>query len=248
LNNYFKTLKHILEGGYNITFLSGAGISTASGLPDFRGDKDGFWKKNSPVHFSEFKTSKKARLKSWENNIAIQNKIQKAQPTKMHRVINEILKSDGLNFHITQNIDGLHKDENIASEKIIELHGNIFQAECLSCNKSFNTESFYESVVKTKGDSLCPLCKSGFVKVGTISFGQNLNHSVLNQAKFAAENCDYLIAVGSSLKVSPANSFIRIAKKNGAQIVILNYDPTPFDSEASIIINEYIEKICDEIT
>ena len=79
-------------------------------------------------------------------------------------------------------------------------------------------------------------------------FWQNLNHSVLNQAKFAAENCDYLIAVGSSLKVSPANSFIRIAKKNGAQIVILNYDPTPFDSEASIIINEYIEKICDEIT
>jgi len=71
---------------------------------------------------------------------------------------------------------------------------------------------------------------------------------VLNQAKFAAENCDYLIAVGSSLKVSPANSFIKIAKKNGAQIVILNYDPTPFDSEASIIINEYIEKICDEIT
>ncbi|GIR02817.1 MAG: hypothetical protein CM15mP12_3480 [Gammaproteobacteria bacterium] len=74
----------------------------------------------------------------------------KAQPTKMHKVINEILKSDGLNFHITQNIDGLHKDENIASEKIIELHGNIFQAECLSCKKSFNTESFYESVVKTK--------------------------------------------------------------------------------------------------
>ena len=100
MNNYFKTLKHILEGGYNITFLSGAGISTASGLPDFRGDKDGFWK-NRPVHFSEFKTSKKARLKSWENNIAIQNKIQKAQPTKMHKVINEILKFDGpLNFHI----------------------------------------------------------------------------------------------------------------------------------------------------
>ena len=104
-----------------------------------------------------------------------------------------------------------YKDENIASEKIIELHGNIFQAECLSCKKSFNTESFYESVVKTKGDSLCPLCKSGFVKVGTISFGQNLNHSVLNQAKFASENCDYLIAVGSSLKVSP-NSFVNCKK------------------------------------
>ena len=142
MNNYFKTLKHILEGGYNITFLSGAGISTASGLPDFRSDKDGFWKKNSPVHFSEFKTSKKARLKSWENNIAIQNKIQKSQPTKMHKMINEILKSDGLNFHITQNIDGLHNDENIDSEKIIELHGSIFQAECLSCKKSFNTKSF----------------------------------------------------------------------------------------------------------
>ena len=118
-------------------------------MPDFRGDKDGFWKKNSPVHFSEFKTSKKARLKSWENNIAIQNKIQKAKPTKMHKMINEILKFDGLNFHITQNIDGLHNDKNIDSEKIIELHGSIFQAECLSCKKSFNTKSFYESIVKT---------------------------------------------------------------------------------------------------
>ena len=84
--------------------------------------------------------------------------------------------------------------------------------------------------------------KAVFVKVGHNFFGQNLNHSVCNQAKFASENCDYLIAVGSSLRISPANSFIRIAKKNGAQIVILNYDPTPFDSEASIIINEYIEK------
>ena len=247
MNNYFKTLKHILEGGYNITFLSGAGISTASGLPDFRGDKDGFWKKNKPVHFSEFKSSKKARIKSWENNIAIQSKIQDAQPTKMHRMINKVLKNSNLSFHITQNIDGLHKSENVDSEQIIELHGNIFHAQCLDCNESYKTKSFYESIVKKGGDSVCPKCCRGYVKVSTISFGQNLNLSVLNKAKSASENCDYFIAVGSSLQVSPANNFIRIAKNNGAQIIILNYDPTPFDGEASIIINEYLENICDEI-
>ena len=247
MNYYFKTLKHILEGDNNITFLSGAVISTSCGLPDFRSDKNSFWKKNKPIHFSDFKASKESRVKSWENNIAIQQKIKGAESSNMHKCVNKLLKINKKNFHITQNIDGLHKIEDGNADQVVELHGNIFNAYCLNCGQTFETESFFNLNVKTTGDSICPSCKKGYVKVGTISFGQKLKTSVISSAKIASENCDYFIVMGSSLKVSPANSMLRIAKNNGAEVIILNKDPTPFDSEASIIINGDLEKIYNEI-
>ena len=109
MDTYFKALKRILEEKDEITFLSGAGLSTSAGLPDFRSDENGFWKSNSPVHFGDFLSSKEYRMKSWQNNIAIHKKLENVKPTKMHNLVNKVIHRAESNFHITQNIDGDRK-------------------------------------------------------------------------------------------------------------------------------------------
>jgi len=209
LDTYFKALKQILEGKDEITFLSGAGLSTSAGLPDFRSDENGFWKSNSPVHFRDFLSSKEYRMKSWQNNIAIHKKLENIKPTKMHNLVNKVIHGGTSNFHITQNIDGLHRDE--AKEKnIIELHGSIFKAKCLHCEAEYDTLEYFDNL-ELDTDFLCSECREGFVKV------------------------------------SPANNFVRIAKNNGAKIIILNKDPTPMDNYADIVINDCLENIYEQI-
>ena len=143
MDTYFKALKQILEGKDEITFLSGAGLSTSAGLPDFRSDKNGFWKSNSPVHFRDFLSSKKYRMKSWQNNIAIHKKLENIKPTKMHNLVNRVIYRGTSNFHITQNIDGLHRDET-KEKNIIELHGSIFKAKCLQCHAEYDTLKYFD--------------------------------------------------------------------------------------------------------
>ncbi len=245
MNTYFKTLKSILEGKDAITFFSGAGLSVSSGLPDFRSDKDGFWKSNTPVHFRDFINNSESRKKSWENNLAIHKKISGAIPTKMHNLINELINKNTKNFHITQNIDGLHKNiEN--PNNVLELHGNIFNCGCLTCSFESPTIDFYEKY-KNEVDMLCPSCLDGLIKVKTISFGQSLDQNILSIAHQASATAKNFIVMGSSLKVSPANSFIKVAKANEAKIIILNKDKTPFDDYADIVINDDLENIYEQI-
>lgn len=245
MDNHFKALKQILEEKNEITFLSGAGLSTSAGLPDFRSDEDGFWKNNSPVHFRDFLSSKEYRIKSWQNNIAIQNKLINIEPTKMHNLVNKVIHRGANNFHITQNIDGLHRDA--AKEKnIIELHGNIFKAKCLNCLEEYDTLNYFDNLELDR-DCICSYCLEGFVKVSTISFGQALVSETLKKAEKASIDCKFFIVLGSSLKVSPANNFVRIAKNNGAKIIILNKDPTPMDDYADIVINDCLENIYEQI-
>ena len=226
--------------------MSGAGISTSSGLPDFRNDTDGFWKKNTPVHFQEFLTSKSSRQKSWNNNIEIKKKLSNSNPSNMHKLINSVLKKSNKNFHITQNIDGLHFEAELESQ-ILELHGNVNTASCLSCGDVYETEEFYGDVMLHGKDAVCQKCKIGFVKVNTISFGQSLNNNILENAKEAASNCEYFIVLGSSLKVSPANGLVTLAKNKGAKIVILNKESTQFDTMAELLINADLEEIYERI-
>ena len=245
MNTYFKALKTILEGKDAITFFSGAGLSVSSGLPDFRGDKDGFWKSNTPVHFSDFIKDPISRNKSWQNNLAIHSKISGAEPSRMHKLINSLINRNTDNFHITQNIDGLHKNtEN--PNNVLELHGNIFRCGCLKCGFEAPTLEFYEKY-KNEEDFTCPACSKGYIKVKTISFGQSLDQNVLSTAHRVSEQAKYFVAMGSSLKVSPANSFIKVAKANKAKIIILNKDKTPFDDYADIVINDYLENIYEQI-
>ena len=245
MDTYFKALKQILEEKDEITFLSGAGLSTSAGLPDFRSDEDGFWKSNSPVNFKDFLSSEEYRKKSWQNNIAIHEKLEDIKPTKMHNLVQKVIQRNETNFHITQNIDGLHRDK--AQEKnIIELHGNIFKASCLKCQAEYETLEYFDNL-ELNADCICSECLEGFVKVSTISFGQALVTETLQMAEKASINCQFFIVLGSSLKVSPANNFVRIAKNNGAKIIILNRDPTPMDDYADIVINDCLENIYEQI-
>ena len=245
MNNYFKALKRILEGKDAITFFSGAGLSVSSGLPDFRSDKEGFWKTNTPVHFSDFLKDHDSRKKSWQNNLAIQKKIVGSSPSDMHQLINKLINKNPQNFHITQNIDGLHENTK-HPDNVLELHGNVFNCSCLDCGSKFSTQEFYKAHIK-QSDFICPECLKGLVKVGTISFGQSLDTKILKIAHAVSAAAKYFIAVGSSLKVSPANSCIKVAKDNGAKIIILNKDATPFDDYADIVINDYLENIYEQI-
>ena len=245
MDTYFKALKQILEGKDEITFLSGAGLSTSAGLPDFRSDENGFWKSNSPVHFKDFLSSKEYRMKSWQNNIAIHKKLENIKPTKMHNLVNKVIHGGTSNFHITQNIDGLHR-EKINKNNIIELHGSIFKAKCLQCHAEYDTLKYFD-YFKAKTDCICTNCLEGFVKVSTISFGQALPSETLEKAENASTKAKFFIVLGSSLKVSPANNFVRIAKNNGAKIIILNKDPTPMDDYADIVINDCLENIYEQI-
>jgi len=227
--------------------LTGAGLSTACGLPDFRSDNFGFWKQNKPVHFNDFISSKESRLKSWSNNVAIRASIKNKRPTKMHGFINQVLKKNKNNTHITQNIDGLHNDPSLSAQ-IVELHGSVFGAACLSCGKSYDPAVFFTDIVKKTEDAMCTECNEGYVKTSTISFGQNLETDSTEKASLASKRCDLFICLGSSLQVSPANNFPQNAKKNNAKLIIINRDPTPLDVIADLVIYDELEKIYEKIT
>jgi NAD-dependent deacetylase len=247
LNKKITQLKNFLNNSSIITILSGAGLSTASGLPDFRTDDQGFWKKNKPVHFSEFVKSESARIKSWQNNLAIRASIKDKKPSLIHGYIVELLRKNELNTHITQNIDGLHYLEEIESQ-IIELHGSVFGASCLSCFEKYDPETFYKSRVKELGSTTCTSCNGGYVKTSTISFGQKLNEQYIKQATLASDRCDLFICLGTSLKVSPANHFPQKAKAKDANLVIINREPTPLDAIADLVIYDDLDNIYEKIS
>ena len=246
MNKKITQLKNYLSNSSIITILSGAGLSTASGLPDFRTDDQGFWKKNKPVHFREFVQSKSARLKSWQNNLAIRASIKDKKPSLMHGYIVELLRKNKLNTHITQNIDGLHYLEEIESQ-IIELHGSVFSASCLNCFKKYDPAIFYKSQIKELGSTSCTSCNYGYVKTSTISFGQKLNEEHIKKATMASKRCDLFICLGTSLKVSPANQFPQKAKAEDANLVIINREPTPLDAIADLVIYDDLDSIYEKI-
>ena len=241
-----KQLKEFINSNNIITFLSGAGLSTAAGLPDFRSDKEGFWEKNKPVKFSEFLKNEESQNKSWNNNIAIINSIKRKKRTKMHDFIDKFLLESKKNTHITQNIDGFHYSKRLSSQ-IFELHGSLRSAHCLNCKTVYDPDSFFKNHVQSTGSCLCPNCKAGLVKVSTISFGQKLDEEILRKSFLAASRCDVLICMGTSLMVSPANSIPKISRKSNSKVVILNKEATPFDDEADLVINGDLENIYEKI-
>lgn len=241
-----KQLKEFINSDNIITFLSGAGLSTAAGLPDFRSDKEGFWEKNKPVKFSEFLKNEESQNKSWNNNIAIINSIKRKKRTKMHDFIDKFLLESKKNTHITQNIDGFHYSKRLSSQ-IFELHGSVGSAHCLNCKTVYDPDFFFKNHVQSTGSCLCPNCKAGLVKVSTISFGQKLDEEILRKSFLAASRCDVLICMGTSLMVSPANSIPKISRKSNSKVVILNKEATPFDNEADLVINGDLEKIYEKI-
>ena len=217
---------------------TGAGISTESGIPDFR-SPGGFWSKNRVIYFDEFVRSRDARIEAWTRLFDGRPALKAATPNAGHRAVAKLVELGKVTEVITQNIDGLHQAAGVSAEMVIEVHGNATFAKCLECGLRHEFDEL-EPVFKATGEPpVCHSCK-GIVKSATISFGQPMPEDQMERATDAALECDLFLAIGSSLVVRPAAGLPIIAKENGATLVILNRDPTELDHMADLVLNAEI--------
>jgi NAD-dependent deacetylase len=228
-----------------IVFFTGAGISTESGVPDFR-SPGGVWTKYQPVYYHDFMTSESARIQHWRLKKATYELYKTVRPNIGHYSIRDFETRGQLLGLITQNIDGLHGISGVSKEKIVELHGTDRLVTCLQCQKRFEPAAIYEGLGETFSAPTCDDC-GGFLKSANVSFGQQMPTEAMERAQDWSETADVFIVIGSSLQVQPAASFPVIAKRAGALLGIVNRDPTPIDDLADFIyqgaIGEFFSKL-----
>jgi NAD-dependent deacetylase len=217
---------------------TGAGISTESGIPDFR-SPGGIWTRMAPIDFADFLASEEARRETWRRRFAMEETFRAATPNRGHRAVAEFVRRGKVAAVITQNIDGLHQASGIAEEQVIELHGNSTYAHCLDCKARYELDALR---VAFERDGTAPLCDAcgGFVKTATISFGQAMPVEPMRRSEFEALAADLFIVAGSSLVVYPAAGFPELGKRNGATLVIINREPTGLDRIADLVLNRAI--------
>jgi len=213
---------------------TGAGISTESGIPDFR-SPGGIWTKFRTVYFDEFLESAAARYEYWQQKSAGHREFATAQPNAGHQMIADWEACGLIHGVITQNIDGLH--QMVGNRNVLELHGTARQIACLDCGARYDAEHMVAEFLRTDQVPLCTACGDGRLKHATISFGQALAAEILHSAVTWCESTGLLLAIGSSLVVSPAAELPALAKKSGARLVIINRDTTPLDSQADLVIH-----------
>ena len=231
-------LRSLLEHTQRAVVFTGAGISTESGIPDFR-SPGGIWTKNQPIDFSEFMASEEMRRESWRRKFATEETMSQAEPNKGHLAVARLVSAGKVTHIITQNVDGLHQRSGIPEEQIIELHGNTTYAACLSCKARYELDPIREAFQRDETLPVCNKC-GGIVKTATIFFGQAMPEAEMVRAHDATAQCDLFLAIGSSLVVYPAAGFPLIAKRQGAKLAILNRDPTDHDAHADLVLNREI--------
>ncbi len=228
-------LADMIRESSRIVVFTGAGISTESGIPDFR-SPGGIWTKYQPVEFSDFLESEEKRRESWRMKFATESVMKEARPNKGHQSVAELYHMGKLSSVITQNIDGLHQQSGIPDDKIIELHGNATYAKCLDCHKRYELDEIKQRFEVNETPPSCDAC-GGHIKTATISFGQPMPVKEMEEAEAETLACDLFLAIGSSLVVYPAAGFPQIAKQNGSQLVIINRDETGLDGMADLVLN-----------
>ena len=231
-------LKRMIASAESIVAFTGAGISTESGIPDFR-SPGGIWSKYRPIEFGEFLASAEARRESWRRKFASHETMRKATPNAGHRALARLVEQGRMIAVVTQNIDALHQASGVPDDKVIELHGNTTYAACLDCRRRHELE--WVRGIFTDGERLpeCTGC-GGTIKTATISFGQAMPEAEMERARAVTLACDLFIVLGSSLVVYPAASFPMLAKRDGARLVIVNREPTEQDDMADLVINAEI--------
>jgi len=235
-----------LRSSNNIVFFTGAGISTESGVPDFR-SPGGIWTKYQPVYFQDFLSSEPARIQHWKLKKATYELYKTVKPNVGHYAIRDFEKRGQLLGLITQNIDGLHSLAGVSGEKLIEIHGTDRLVTCLSCHKSFEPSAIYETLGEDFSAPTCDVC-GGFLKSANVSFGQAMPVEKMNRAQEWCERAQIFIVIGSSLQVQPAASFPVIAKRAGALLAIVNRDATPLDDLADFTYRGAIGKFFSELS
>ena len=218
-----------------IVFFTGAGISTESGVPDFR-SPGGVWTKYQPVLFQDFLASESARVQHWQLKKATYELFKTVKPNVAHYAICAYEKRGQMLGLITQNIDGLHKLAGTPEENLVELHGTDRLVTCLTCGKRYQPADVYENLAETFTAPTCAAC-GGFLKSANVSFGQSMPVEAMQRAQEWSERADVFMVLGSSLQVQPAASFPVIAKRAGALLAIVNRDPTPLDEIADFVHN-----------
>jgi NAD-dependent deacetylase len=225
----------LIQSAHMIVAFTGAGISTPSGIPDFRSDNSGLWENNDPMEVASiygFRKNPRA-FYDWVRPLA--QTILGAQPNPAHFALVQLEKLGKLDSIITQNIDMLHT--NAGSNTVYELHGHMREVTCIHCFVKYEADVIIQDVIKTSNVPKCPKCK-GILKPDVILFGEQLPYKQIQLAKDATQKCDLMIVIGSSLEVYPASDLPVLAHRNNAKIIIINLQPTPLDKIADIIIRD----------
>ena len=239
-------LNEFISKSETLVFFTGAGISTNSGIPDFRGPK-GIWKTTQPIYFQDFVNSKEKRIESWERKFSNELNINKAKPNQGHKKITEIMKKKDLSHLITQNVDNLHQESGVSDSQITELHGNATYAKCLDCQLRYDLIELKESFLRSKEPPICGAC-NGLIKTATISFGQPMPEEEMVIAQKKSISCDLFICIGTSLAFFPAADLPVLAKETGSKVVIVNNEPTQMDHIADLVINRDISEVFSGIS
>lgn len=239
----------LVDGADKIVVLTGAGISTDSGIPDFRGPK-GVWTKDPEAEklstISYYVSDPEVRKRSWKRYTEGRIWADK-EPNIGHFALAHLEQRQKLLALITQNIDGLHETAGTSPERLVEIHGTTKRVSCLSCGDTNPMETALDRVRDGEEDPACLIC-GGILKSATISFGQSLVPHDLQRAEQVSRSCDLMLAVGSSLQVYPVAECVPIAKHSGAALVIVNAEPTQYDRMADVVLNESISHVLPKIT
>lgn len=241
----FAEATQLIAQSNKIVGFTGAGISTESGIPDFR-SPGGVWSTNRMIYFDEFLNDRDARIEAWRQKFLVWPEMRDAVPNAGHLAFAELERQGRLQALITQNIDGLHQRAGNSDEIVIELHGTMTAAECLSCRLRIPMD---DALARIAAGDVAPNCNEcgGLLKPATISFGQPMPGLPMQMAAIAAQTCEVFIAVGSSLVVYPAASFPEIAKESGATLIIINRTETPLDGIADLVIREEIGQVLPKL-
>ena len=224
-------LVKLLEDANRILVFTGAGISTGSGIRDFRGP-NGVWKERRPVYFDDFMNSEVARIEYWDQKCQAWPSFREAEPNAVHTSIANLEQAGKLAVVVTQNIDGLHSRGGTSAGRLIELHGTNAAIECTSCRARTDPETHMQHFTETRTPPLCHC--GGYLKSATISFGQNLNPNELERAAAGVEETDLVVALGSTLSVHPAADFPLAAAERGVPYVVINRGSTGHDGHAAV--------------
>ena len=238
-----KIAARLKAGGKNIVF-TGAGISTESGIPDYR-SQGGIWDKFRPVYFDEFMASRSSREEYWRRWVEFYGNLLEAQPNPAHLALAELCEGGLVDTVITQNVDGLHQASGISDNRVIELHGNTRRIRCMHCQEVIATEDVWQRLAD--GDT-APECQcGGYLKPDTVSFGQSMPVAEVERAVQLSTACDVFIVVGSTLLVQPAAGMPFYAKRNGAWLALINLSETPCDAMCNVLLREKAGKVLPQV-
>ncbi len=233
-----EALRTALASARRAVVFTGAGISTESGIPDFR-SPSGLWTRMKPIRFEDFVRSREVRREAWARRFENYDTIMDAQPNAGHRAVARLIERGVVSSVITQNIDGLHQLGGAPEDRVIEIHGTTRYCKCLSCGERYENDDVRRMWIETQDAPDCARC-GGIIKAATISFGQAMPELEMQRAMEEALACDLMLAIGSSLAVYPAANLPMTARDMGARLVILNREPTELDRLADVLINAEI--------